>query len=310
MKSKKFNTEIFIQKSKEKHGDKYDYSLVEYKGTDLKVKIICPIHGKFEQRAYSHYNVGAGCIKCAEDYTASLSRKKIENFIIGANKIHNNKYDYSLSIYDGALRKIKIICPIHGKFEQTPDNHLHKKGCKKCHFENLKKLNTLTNEEFKQKANLVHENYFNYDLVDYKHGRTKIKIKCPIHGQFEQNPDAHLSGKGCKKCSSSKGEIKIRKILNELNINFKEQYTFTDCKNIILLPFDFYLPEKDICIEYDGIQHYKPVAFFGGIDRFKERVEVDKIKSEYCSNNNIHLIRIKYDTKIDSVFISNLLIGK
>ncbi len=305
MKNNKFNTEIFIQKSKEKHGEKYDYSLVEYKNCDSKVKIICKKHGVFEQQAYLHYKIGAGCIKCAQDYTARLSIKRIEEFIIEVNKIHNNKYDYSLSIYKGALRKIKIICPVHGIFEQTPDNHLHKKGCKKCHFENLKTLNTLTNEKFRQKANLVHENYFNYDLVDYKHGRIKIKIICPIHGQFEQNPDAHLSGKGCRKCSSSKGETKIRKILTKLNINFKEQYIFDNCKHKLCLPFDFYLTDYNLCIEYDGIQHYQPVEFFGGSERFKERIKITKIKTEYCLLNNIQLIRIKYCEKINSSFILN-----
>lgn len=307
MKNTKFNTNIFIEKSKNKHGEKYDYSLSEYTGCDSKIKIICPIHGLFEQQAYLHYKKGAGCIKCAENYTASILKKGIEKFVLEASLIHNGKFDYSLSNYQGALKKIKIICPIHGIFEQTPDNHLHKKGCKKCHFENLKLLNTLTNEEFVKKANLVHDNYFNYDFADYKHGRLKIKIMCPTHGQFEQNPDAHLSGRGCKKCSSSKGEIKIRKILNELNINFKEQHVFINCKNIEPLPFDFYLSRQNACIEYDGIQHYQPIAFFGGEEKFKERVKNDKTKNEYCYLNNIRLIRIKYDTKVDSVLISNLI---
>lgn len=307
MKNTKFNTDIFIEKSKIKHGEKYDYSLVEYNRCDLKVKIICPIHGVFEQQAYLHYNIGCGCIKCAEDYTASLSRKGIEKFILEANLIHNGKFDYSLSNYNGALKKIKIICPTHGIFEQTPDNHLHKKGCKKCHFENLKILNTLTNDEFIKKANLVHDNYFDYSLCKYEHNNKKIKIMCPIHNEFEQIPSNHLSGKGCRKCSSSKGEIKIRKILNILDIKLKEQHVFSDCKNVISLPFDFYLHDYNMCIEFDGIQHYQSIAFFGGEEKFKERIKNDKIKNEYCFKNNIHLIRIKYNDIINEFILSNLI---
>lgn len=310
MKNKKFTTEDFIKKAKEKHGNKYNYSLSKYNGSDLKLKIICPVHGVFEQVAYSHYRVGAGCIKCAEDYTGNLSKKKVEDFIIQANKTHNNKYDYSLSEYKNALKKIKINCPIHGLFEQTPDNHLHGKGCKKCYFDKLKELYTLTNEEFIEKANLVHENFFIYKLSAYKHNNIKVKIICPTHGEFEQTPSNHLSGKGCRKCSSSKGQSKIRKILKELNLKFTEEQIFEGCKNKLPLPFDFYLPEHNICIEFDGIQHYEPIEFFGGIKKFEERVKMDKIKNEYCKNYNIRLIRIKYNENINlklSGFLSHKL---
>jgi len=298
MKTTKFNTEIFIQKSKEKHGEKYNYSLVDYKTADNKVIIICPKHGIFEQLAYSHYS-GVGCKKCSDEKKGFSLRKNTEDFIIQANIIHNNKYNYLPSKYIRAHNKLKIVCPKHGEFEQSPDNHLHGKGCKKCQIENTKKNLTLTNENFIQRASLIHDNYFNYDLCMYEHNNKKVKITCPKHGMFEQTPDNHLHGKGCKKCSSSKGEIIIRKLLNELDIKFYEQKTFDCCKSVNLLPFDFYLKEFNVCIEYDGIQHFKSVEFFGGVKRFNERIKNDKIKTEYCIKNNIRLIRIKYSDKIE-----------
>ena len=131
--SKKLTTEEFIEKAKQIHGDKYDYSKVEYKNCEEKVCIICPIHGEFLQTPNSHLN-GNGCSKCAKCYHYTT-----EDFIDKAKQIHNNKYDYSKSIYNGIFKKICIVCPEHGEFWQTPKNHLKGSGCPKCaksHLEN------------------------------------------------------------------------------------------------------------------------------------------------------------------------------
>lgn len=100
---------------------------------------------------------------------------------------------------------------------------------------------------------------------------------------------------------NSKGEKQISEILEKLNIKFKREYKFDNCKNINVLSFDFYLPDYNFCIEYDGKQHYEPNDFFGGINSFEKIKHNDKIKNEYCKNNNIHLIRIRYDDDIDVV---------
>ena len=83
------------------------------------------------------------------------------------------------------------------------------------------------------------------------------------------------------------------------NISFNKQYVFNDCKNILVLHFDFYLPDYNCCVEYDGIQHFKPIKRFGGIVSFEENLIRDKIKNEYCKNNNIHLIRISYKENVN-----------
>ena len=154
---------------------------------------------------------------------------------------------------------------------------------------------------FCEKSKEIHKNKYDYSLVEYINNKTKVKIICPIHGIFEQKPDAHLYC-GCKYCQESRGERKIRTILKKLKINYIMQKKFSDCKNKRELPFDFYLPDFNICIEYDGIQHFKSIEYFGGINGFEQTVNNDKIKTNYCKENNIQLIRIKYNENIEEKF--------
>jgi len=282
-------TKEFIIKSKKIHGDKYDYSLVEYKGNKIKVKIICPEHGMFEQIPYSHL-YGNKCIYCS-----GLNKKTTKEFIIKSKKIHGDKYDYSLVEYKGNKIKVKIICPEHGMFEQTPLSHtINKYGCNIC-ANNLKKINI---NNFIERSKKIHNNKYDYSLVKYINSYTKIKIICPEHGSFEQTPHGHLQNRGCAKCNNSKGEIKILLYLKTMDINFIEQFKFKNCKNKNQLPFDFYLPGYNLCIEYDGLQHYEPVHFFGGYKSFEIIKKHDQIKNNFCKTNNIKLIRIKYNENI------------
>ena len=278
----------FIERARNIHGEKYDYSLVEYIGSKTKIKIICPIHGEFLQLPYSHYN-GFGCSKCTNKYSDN------KNFIEKAKLIHNNKYDYSLVDYKNSKFNVKIICPIHGIFEQRPNDHLNKRKCPKC--SNKYKPTT---EEFIINAKKIHENKYDYSLVNYLCNRKKIKIICPIHGIFEQTPNDHLHGIGCSVCKQSKGENKVEKFLLSNNLNFIREKTFDNCKYKQKLQFDFYLPERNICIEYDGKQHFESIEHFGGKIAFKTLQERDKIKNDFCVINNINLIRIRYDQNIEN----------
>ena len=277
----------FIKKAKLIHGDKYNYSNVEYIESKLKIKIICPVHGEFEQRASGHLT-GYGCSKCSQD----KQKLSIFEFIKKAKLIHGDKFDYSN--YD---TKIKIICPVHGEFEQTPSNHLKGANCEKCSFI-YRKTKTL---KFIERVKLIHSNKYDYNLVNYTGFNNKIKINCPIHGLFEQTPQNHLKGQNCPSCKESKGENKIRDLLEKYSINFFVQYKFDNCKNKSRLAFDFYLPDYNTCIEYNGIQHYKPIDYFGGEKRFKEQVKNDFIKKKYCAENKINLIIIKYNEKVDKI---------
>ena len=226
--------------------------------------------------------------------------KRLTNleFIEKSNRTHGFKYDYSKTTYINKRTKIDVICPIHGVFTQNAGSHIMGVGCPKC--ANVHRMNTA---EFIDKAKQVHNNKYNYDLTLYKLSSKKIKIICPTHGIFEQKAGDHLFGKGCKFCNESKGEIKIKKILLEQQINFIPQHKFPDCKHKRLLPFDFYLPEHNTCIEYQGRQHYEPVKDFGGESEFKNILLRDKIKENYCADNGTILIKIKYTDDINLDFI-------
>ena len=284
----KSSTEDFIIKAKEKQFDKYDYSLVDYKTSKTKIKIICPIHGQFEQTPNSHLN-GKGCSKCSS--TAKLTT---EEFIIKAKKIHKNKYDYSKTEYNNMKNKITIICPIHGEFEQESGSHINQKtGCSKC-----SKKHKYNNKEFIDKCTIIHGNKYDYSNVKYINNYTKIKIICYKHGEFNQTPSNHLSGKGCESCRESKNESLISVFLKNKNLTFIPQHKFIDCKYKRLLPFDFFLPDYNLCIEFNGEQHYKPIDFFGGKDGFIKQQIRDKIKIDYCNDNNIKLLIINFNDDI------------
>ena len=191
---KKLATERFIEKAKKIHGDFYNYSQVEYKSNREKIKITCPIHGEFNQRASNHLE-GRGCHICG-----GFSKKTTEDFIKKAKTIHGNRYDYSKVVYKGIFEKIIIVCFEHGEFIQTPANHFQGSGCSICAIERTKR----TKEQFIKEANKIHNNKYTYLNLDYKNDKTKILIQCPQHGEFYQTPNSHLGGHGCPLCSNNK----------------------------------------------------------------------------------------------------------
>lgn len=159
-----------------------------------------------------------------------------------------------------------------------------------------KNYNTfLSNEEFIERAIKKHGNKYDYSITNYTGINNNVDILCKIHGKFTQIALTHTSsGCGCPKCNKSKGEIKISNYLDSFDIEYIEQYKFDNCKNKNSLPFDFYLKDLNICIEYDGEQHFKIHELFGGEEGFTTRIENDKIKTNFCKENNIKLIRIPY----------------
>jgi hypothetical protein len=294
---KKLTIEEFLIRSKEIHGDKYNYSLVVYNGINEKIKIICPIHGYFITTPKIHIIKKCNCPKCSKE------NSKNNDFIMLANKIHNNKYDYSLVKYINNKIKIKIICHLHGVFEQTPNNHISKKSiCPICKYQN-QLSNTIL---FVEKSKKLHNNKYDYSLVEYKDCKTKVEIICPSHGSFEQYPYIHLTNHGCPKCNDSIGIKIISKYLEDNNIKFVREYQIPECKYIKPLYFDFYLPTLNILIEYNGKQHYESVNYWGGQTDFNIRQIRDDIKINYCKNNNLKLIIIKYDDDIINKMIKIL----
>ena len=293
-KNKKMTTMDFIKKASIIHDAEYDYSKVEYINTKTKVCIICHKHGEFLQTPENHLQ-GFKCSKCKGNFMNK------EYFINLSNIKHDNKYNYHEVKYININSKVDIRCPIHGLFLQSPRDHVKGAGCKKC-ANQFMDLNL-----FIERSNAVHGNKFNYSKVIYVNTLTKVKINCPIHGDFNQSAGSHLNGRGCPKCKQSKGERLIENVLRKYNIKNTHNYKFDDCKDKRSLPFDFYLPLINTCIEYDGAQHFYSVDWFGGDIEFVNRQKRDIIKTKYCVDNKIKLIRISY---LNFNHIENILIKK
>ncbi len=194
------NSEEFIQKAKKVHGDKYDYSKVEYVDNVTNVCIICPEHGEFFQRPNNHLN-GCGCPECGKIKISTKNTFDKNTFIQKAKKVHGDKYDYSKVEYINSNTKVCIICPEHGEFWQNPASHLRGNGCPKCGFKLISINNSLSQEEFIQKAKKVHGDKYDYSKVEYINNSTNVCIICPEHGEFFQRPSNHLNGCGCPKCA-------------------------------------------------------------------------------------------------------------
>ncbi len=200
--SKVCNTSDFVEKSKEIHSNKYTYRKTVYIKSKQKVVITCPAHGDFLQKPNAHLK-GNGCPDCVG--IGHIKRRlSMSSFITRANDRHGiGKYDYSKTVYINSRTKVTITCHQHGDFEQMPDQHLLGRGCKHCSKESNAKNRIYSNDEFIEKAKLVHgESLYNYDCTQYKGSRDMVRIKCKEHGEFAQKAYTHLLGRGCPECGS------------------------------------------------------------------------------------------------------------
>jgi hypothetical protein len=216
-KRKKFKSaqDEFITKSKEMHGNKYDYSESIYEGSLKNITIKCPIHGLFTQLAKNHLK-GSGCLECGRDNSKKKQTLTTEEFIKRAKKIHEDNFDYSETMYIDAHTNIKIKCKQHNKiFEQQPCSHLNGAGCEDCKADKIGATHRQDLEWFIEKANEVHNNKYDYSQVIYKNSREKVLIKCKEHGEFYQIAGAHIFGRGCYDCGQIKSADKCRNSLDE-----------------------------------------------------------------------------------------------
>ena len=196
-------TSLFIEKAIKKHGDKYDYSKVEYIGSHKNVTIICLEHGEFNQSPTNHLS-GNGCRNCAWQYKHGKYRlTTLETFLSQAKSIHLDKYDYSKVDWKNTYTNITIICPIHGEFTQIPQNHIRLKcGCSKCGREIAKsKINKYNIDYFIENAIKVHGDKYDYSNSQCFNATDKVEIECLVHGMFSQPANQHLQGHGCSQCN-------------------------------------------------------------------------------------------------------------
>lgn len=273
----KYDIDTFIKKAREIHGDKYDYSQSTYVNGITKLKIVCPIHGVFEQTPSKHLS-GQGCPKCGHN-----SFMTTETLIEEARKIHDGKYDYSKTEYIDYNTKICIICPEHGEFWQYPYQHIDRKnGCPKCgNIATASKLSK-TREDFIKDAIKVHGDKYTFKDTIYKNSTTRIKVNCRKHGMFEILPSNLLQGYGCPKCrcTYSKEENEVANFIGELNVE-SEKIKLENGQEL-----DIYIPDKKIAFEFDGLYWHCELK--------KDKYYHSK-KTYYCKEQGIRLIHIFED---------------
>lgn len=287
--------EQFIKECIEVHGNKYDYSETFYTGAHNVITIICPIHGSFQQKAYSHVQ-GCGCLECA-----GVKKLTTKEFIEKSQKVHGNKFDYSEVDYQGNKLKVKIKCKKCGHiFEQQAQSHMKGFGCPFCSNNNKS-----TTKEFIEKASKVHGDKFDYSLVNYVNAHTKVNIICPVHGVFQQIPSSHwYLQQGCPICALSKqtsrGEKEVCAYIKSI---YSGEVLENDKTQIGRMELDIFLPELRIGIEYNGSHWHK----------LKEERQpgCHAEKERRCKEANILLINVEErDWKNNRKSIENLLFTK
>jgi Zn finger protein HypA/HybF involved in hydrogenase expression len=297
---------VFLERAEKVHGNRYEYVEETYNTYTSRMRIFCSEHGFFEQTPHSHISMKTGCPLCG-NRSAGLSNQKgwevVRDMFIS---VHGDRYKYDSNTYRDVSHKMRIECSIHGWFEQKPYQHYSDHGCKKCGSEENAERKKITFSDFIEKSKVIHGKKCSYEKAEYVDIFTPIHITCSKHGEFFQTPRNHYRGSGCPKCNSSKGEEKIRNILSDLSVEFIEQKTFDDLVHKNYLRCDFYLPNHNTVIEFNGIQHYEPISVFGGINGLKENQTRDIIKYNFLEKNKIDLIIVRYDNED----IKNYLINK
>lgn len=284
----------------------------EYKAQRFKVKCWCLIDG-YEWEAYpQNLERGHGCSKCAA--RKASKRMTISNDVF-KTRVHNlNPNIIFNDIYYGNTTRIDCLCSDCGhKWNTAASQLLAGCNCQRCAAKiRAKEYNLISNEEFTNKLHRVNQNI--EPLEEYKGYNIKILCKCLTCGhKWSALPHNLLKNEGCPKCYISHGEEAIATYLDSENIKYDIQYRFEKCRYIRPLPFDFYLPDYNTCIEYDGQQHYWPIDFAGhgeadAQEAFDKVLTRDSIKTEFCESNNISLLRIPYwEQNNISNIISNFL---
>lgn len=277
--------EEFIIKARTIHGNKYDYSKVEYKGVDTKVYIICPVHGEFYQTPYVHLK-GHGCRQCGFDNSKQKQKNNIDDFIAKARKIHGDKYDYSKVEYVNANTKVLIICPKHGEFLCSPSNHLKGRGCPKC-IGRFK-----TTDEFIKQARAIHGDKYDYSKTEYVNCKTEVTIICPKHGEFKTKPSTHLNGHGCPLCSGGR-QYSLEEFLRKSKIIHGDKY---DYSKVI-----YTKSNKKVCIicPKHGEFWQTPVDHLQGKGCFKCAIDKHAENDKFTKEEFINKARMIHGDKYD-----------
>ncbi|MBM6686589.1 hypothetical protein H9X90_04945 [Faecalicatena contorta] len=274
-------------------------------GSERFVKVRCDYCGQeFEMRYYLHYkncknSLKDACKNCAARKRSELTlKKRAEKAFLELQQICN-KNGYKLltqqNEYTGNTMKIKYICRKHGEQQSTLVDLKSGHGCPLCGYEKVSQIKTHTPDDVEEMINSINGNKL-LNKEDYDGCQTNnLKIQCSCGNIFVTNLNSYITSNvnRCPSCvhSTSSGELLVKKILDKHNINYVEKKTFINCVDRQKLPFDFYLPDYNCIIEFDGPQHSEPIF---GQEKFKYTKNHDFIKTQYCFRNYIILLRIPY----------------
>lgn len=279
----------FLEKSKIIHGDKYDYSLVEYVNTKTPVDIICPIHGLFTTRPAIHTQ-GSGCKSCGIDQMRESKTATPQEALDKLREVHGLKYEYDLSNYKNFQSKITVTCDKHGESAQVISTHLRGHGCKQCGVDSTRD----SLEEFIAKSNVAHKNFYKYGKAEYHNTYSEVIITCPKHGDFVQRANDHVKGHGCSVCSGRKSvaEIMWQKYLIDKGIDFIENtrpewLVFEGSKGRHEL--DLYIPSLNIALEINGNMWHSTSSVSSNSPK---DISYHFEKYLICKANGINLIHI------------------
>lgn len=299
--------EDFLVQAKQVHGNKYSYYRDSFTKISAKTKINCAIHGDFDQLADAHIRQSSGCPVCGFINQVEKRKMSSEDFILKSKAVHGNKYNYSKVDYKNNRKPIIVICLDHGEFYPAPGNFLAGSGCPKCSIIEQHEKQKKSKEEFINDSVKIHGDKYDYTKVIYDGGKNFVSIICNKHGMFRQTPNNHQRGNGCPSCNSSKGENRIKMILNNLGIDYFTQYTFDGLVDKRKLKCDFYLPNNNLVIEYNGRQHYEEVKSWGGESGLNEVRRRDELKRIFFKSNQIRLLEIHFSEKdLENLIIRNL----
>jgi len=279
--------EDFIRKAIEKHGDKYDYSLVEYVSSREKVKIRCKKCGSIFEQAPAMHLTGNGCSVCNPPH----QKLTHEEFVERLAQTHPNLE--VLSEYQGKDRKITVRCKIHDyTYQTTPHRLVQGANCKYCYYEREKKNKTNKLDKVLSEIKRIHGDKYEYPNIEseYVTSKSKLTIICPIHGEFHQSYNKHVSHHhGCPLCDESYYEKQTAQTLDDLNIKYEREKQFNW---LGLQTLDFYLPEHKMALEIQGEFHFQSFTIKNTVVNHMNQVRRDERKHKLCEENGVKLIYI------------------
>lgn len=261
----------------------------QYIYSDSKIEVKCKLcEHKWFARAADVLR-GHGCPECSH----KVQVKTREQYIIDLALV--NPDVFVIGEYINSYTKIKHLCLKCGnEWMAKPNSLLHGNHCPQC---------STRRKSHEQYISELSAKNPNIEVVEkYINANTNIKHRCLVCSyEWMVKPSHALHGLGCPSCRETSGEQKVKQWLIDNDIQYEYQKRFVDCKNERMLPFDFYLPNYNCCIEYDGAQHFKEVNLWGGQEYLLRRQYNDQIKNDYCKKNNIYLIRIRYNEDVNEI---------